>query len=218
MDKAMLSCGVIGRRRGMLLAKCHLYSISELEQVGNAEANLTTPDAGWNLRRGAIRPLDGKPHAPARWVLHVDVPPAVLATGGADDRQLHALERMSRQGDGHAARNGSCMCRSLRMGCGTAMPLRGARCAGAGAAVTSGGRPHRLPNEAPAAGRHHAPALHRAGILTTCGVPGASASGKPHEVPRRLRSRRKAILEHLGLPMAGARLAPARGPPQAAWC
>ncbi|WP_232537266.1 hypothetical protein [Cystobacter fuscus] len=27
-----------------------------------------------------------------------------------------------------------------------------------------------------------------------------------------------AILEHLGLPMAGARLAPARGPPQAAWC
>ncbi|WNG62517.1 ATP-dependent helicase HrpA [Archangium gephyra] len=27
-----------------------------------------------------------------------------------------------------------------------------------------------------------------------------------------------AILEHLGLPMAGAPLAPARGPPQAAWC
>ncbi|WP_233262300.1 transposase zinc-binding domain-containing protein [Vitiosangium sp. GDMCC 1.1324] len=28
----------------------------------------------------------------------------------------------------------------------------------------------------------------------------------------------RAILEHLGLPSAGARLAPARGPPQAAWC
>ncbi|MFE8599814.1 hypothetical protein [Archangium violaceum] len=28
----------------------------------------------------------------------------------------------------------------------------------------------------------------------------------------------RAILEHLGLPMASARLAPARGPPQAAWC
>ena len=28
----------------------------------------------------------------------------------------------------------------------------------------------------------------------------------------------RAILEHLGLPPAGARLAPARGPPQAAWC
>jgi len=27
-----------------------------------------------------------------------------------------------------------------------------------------------------------------------------------------------AILEHLGLPMAGARLAPARGPHKAAWC
>ena len=28
----------------------------------------------------------------------------------------------------------------------------------------------------------------------------------------------RAILEHLGLHTAGARLAPARGPPQAAWC
>ena len=28
----------------------------------------------------------------------------------------------------------------------------------------------------------------------------------------------RAILEHLGLPTAGARWAPARGPPQAAWC
>ncbi|QRK13786.1 ATP-dependent helicase HrpA [Archangium violaceum] len=28
----------------------------------------------------------------------------------------------------------------------------------------------------------------------------------------------RAILEHLGLPTAGARLAPARGPPQTAWC
>ncbi|WP_395856084.1 transposase [Cystobacter fuscus] len=28
----------------------------------------------------------------------------------------------------------------------------------------------------------------------------------------------RAILEHLGLPPAGARRAPARGPPQAAWC
>ncbi len=28
----------------------------------------------------------------------------------------------------------------------------------------------------------------------------------------------RAILEHLGLPMAGARLAPARGPHKAAWC
>jgi len=28
----------------------------------------------------------------------------------------------------------------------------------------------------------------------------------------------RAILEHLGLPTAGARLAPPRHPPQAAWC
>ncbi|WNG42333.1 ATP-dependent helicase HrpA [Archangium violaceum] len=28
----------------------------------------------------------------------------------------------------------------------------------------------------------------------------------------------RAIVEHLGLPRAGARQAPARGPPQAAWC
>ncbi|HLM48233.1 MAG TPA: transposase [Myxococcaceae bacterium] len=28
----------------------------------------------------------------------------------------------------------------------------------------------------------------------------------------------RAILKHLGLPTVGARLAPARGPPQAAWC
>ncbi|WNG31554.1 ATP-dependent helicase HrpA [Cystobacter fuscus] len=28
----------------------------------------------------------------------------------------------------------------------------------------------------------------------------------------------RAILEHLGLPAAGASLAPAREPPQAAWC
>ena len=28
----------------------------------------------------------------------------------------------------------------------------------------------------------------------------------------------RAILEHLGLPTAGARLAPAREPPRAAWC
>jgi len=28
----------------------------------------------------------------------------------------------------------------------------------------------------------------------------------------------RAILEHLGLPTAGARLAPPRQPPQAAWC
>ncbi|WP_275439095.1 transposase [Archangium violaceum] len=29
-------------------------------------------------------------------------------------------------------------------------------------------------------------------LFTACGVPGASASGKPHEVPRRLRSRHEA--------------------------
>ncbi len=28
----------------------------------------------------------------------------------------------------------------------------------------------------------------------------------------------RSILKHLGLPTAGARLAPARGPPQASWC
>jgi hypothetical protein len=28
----------------------------------------------------------------------------------------------------------------------------------------------------------------------------------------------RAIVEHLGLPTAGARLAPARQPPQSAWC
>ena len=37
------------------------------------------------------------------------------------------------------------------------MPLRGTRCSGAGALVASGGRPHRLADEAPAARRHHAP-------------------------------------------------------------
>ncbi len=52
-------------------------------------------------------------------------------------------------------------------GTGTAMPLRGARGAGAGAAVTSGGRPHRLSDEAPAAGRHHAAPLHRVGVAAS---------------------------------------------------
>ncbi|NOJ94744.1 ATP-dependent helicase HrpA [Corallococcus sp. CA049B] len=28
----------------------------------------------------------------------------------------------------------------------------------------------------------------------------------------------RGILEHLGLPKAGAHLAPARGPPQSTWC
>src|SRR6185503_17356644 len=65
------------------------------------------------------------------------------------------------------------------------------RCAGAGAFVTSGGWPHCLAHEAPAAGRYDAPALHRTGTVTTCGVPGASVEGKPDEVPRRLRSRRQ---------------------------
>ncbi|WP_366816843.1 transposase zinc-binding domain-containing protein [Myxococcus xanthus] len=37
--------------------------------------------------------------------------------------------------------------RGGQAGTGTAMPLRGARCAGAGAAVTSGGRPHRLSDD-----------------------------------------------------------------------
>ncbi|CAM4495165.1 hypothetical protein MYXA107069_20255 [Myxococcus xanthus] len=41
---------------------------------------------------------------------------------------------------------------------------------------TSGGRPHRLADEALAAGRHHAPALHRVGVAASLGVPGASAS------------------------------------------
>ncbi len=40
------------------------------------------------------------------------------------------------------------------------MPLRGAWSAGAGAFVTSGGRSHRLSDEAPVAERHHAPLLH----------------------------------------------------------
>jgi hypothetical protein len=57
-------------------------------------------------------------------------------------------------------------------GTGTARPLRRARCAGAGAAVTSGGRSHRLSDEAPAAGRHHAPLLHRVGVAASPGVPG----------------------------------------------
>jgi hypothetical protein len=48
-------------------------------------------------------------------------------------------------------------------GSGAAMPLRSTRGVGAGAFVTSGGRPHRLADEAPAARRHHAPLLHRAG-------------------------------------------------------
>jgi len=72
------------------------------------------------------------------------------------------------------------------------MPLRGTRCAGDGALV----------QEAPAAGRHDVPALHRAGTFTACGVPGASALGKPHEVPRRLRSRRRTAA--ISRPQAGA--------------
>jgi len=71
------------------------------------------------------------------------------------------------------------------------MPLRGAWRTNAGAFVTSGGLPHRLSHEAPAAGRYDAPALHQAGTVTACGVPAASASSKPHEVPRRLCSRRQ---------------------------
>jgi hypothetical protein len=68
--------------------------------------------------------------------------------------------------------------------------LRGARRAGAGAFEAGGGWPHRVQDEAPAAGRHHAPALHRPGTVTACDVPGASTSGKSHEVPRCLRSKR----------------------------
>jgi hypothetical protein len=76
--------------------------------------------------------------------------------------------------------------------------------------LDGGGRPAPSPKTAPVRlpggilpARQYAPAcerqagigaavaLHRAGIFTACGVPGASASGKPHEIPRRLRSRRQ---------------------------
>ena len=60
--------------------------------------------------------------------------------------------------------------------------LLSTRCAGTGAFVTSGGWPHRLPHEAPAAGRHDAPALHRAGAVTASGFPGASV--RPFLLPQ----------------------------------
>ena len=41
----LLECGL---SRGMLLAECHLHGISELEQGGYAEENLTTANAGWS--------------------------------------------------------------------------------------------------------------------------------------------------------------------------
>ena len=96
MDEAMLSCRARSSRRDRLLAECRLHGISELAQSDNAQPSLTTADAGRDQGQGAVRPLDGKPHAPARRVLHVDVPPAVLAPGGADDQQRHASERMNR--------------------------------------------------------------------------------------------------------------------------
>jgi len=71
------------------------------------------------------------------------------------------------------------------------MPLRGARRSGAGAPVANGGWPPGVPDEAPAARRHHAPLLHQAATPPSSGVAGASASDQPHEVPRRLRSRRE---------------------------
>ena len=102
--------------------------------------------------------------------------------------ERECVEDALRSCDSHLARQHA-FAWQRQAGPGAAMPLRGAWRTGAGAFVTSGGRPHRLSHEAPAAGRHHAPALHRAGTFTACGVPGACASGKPHEVPRRLCSR-----------------------------
>ncbi len=55
-----------------------------------------------------------------------------------------------------------------------------------------GGRSHRLSDEAPVAERPHAPLLHRTGIFTTCGVPGAPTQAEPHPLPWRLCSGREA--------------------------
>ena len=66
------------------------------------------------------------------------------------------------------------------------MPLRGTRCAGTGAVVASEGWPHCLLHEAPAAGPHDAPALHRAGVAPPAGQPGASTEDEPHPLPWRV--------------------------------
>ncbi len=98
-------------------------------------------------------------------------------------------------------------------GPGAAVPLRGSWRTGAGAFVASGGRPHRLPDEAPTAGRHHTPLLHRAGTLTARGIPGASTTGEPHEVSWHLRSRRETSA--ISAPPSGGRVEGTRGEPSA---
>jgi hypothetical protein len=138
-----------------------------------------------------LQPL---PHEKTKWV-HVTTVDEVHTLEGLRIGRTGALLGVA--GGFLPARQYAPACQR-QAGPGAAVPLRGAWRAGAGAVVPSGGRPHRLPDEAPTAGRHYTPLLYTPLLKEAGGV--------------------RAILEHLGLPPAGARRAPARGPPQAAWC
>ena len=80
----------------------HLHCTSKLEQRGDGEADRAPTDARRNEGWGAVRPLDRQSHVLSGRMLHVDVAPTVLAANEPDDGQLHSLERVSRQRDGHA--------------------------------------------------------------------------------------------------------------------
>jgi hypothetical protein len=81
--------------------------------------------------------------------------------------------------------------RQRQGGPGAAVPVRSARCPGAGALRGGGGRPHRLPHEAAHAGWHHAPALHRDGAAPPPDPFGAPAQDELDALPWRLRTRRE---------------------------
>jgi hypothetical protein len=84
----------------------HLHCTGKLEQRGDGEADRAPTDARRNEGWGAVRPLDRQSHVLSGRMLHVDVAPTVLAANEPDDRQLHSLERVSRQRDGHALNQG----------------------------------------------------------------------------------------------------------------
>lgn len=91
-----------------------LHSLRELQQVARGSVNIAVSDTEGNERRASVCPLERQADVPAARMLHLEIPPTVLATERTDDWQMHASERMNRQGDGHAFRKGRRVCCSLR--------------------------------------------------------------------------------------------------------
>jgi hypothetical protein len=80
----------------------HLHRTGKLEQSVDGEVDCATADALRNEGWGAVCPLDRQSHVLSGRMLHINVAPTVLAANEPDDRQLHSLERVNRQRDGHA--------------------------------------------------------------------------------------------------------------------